>query len=257
MYNLLRNERFLTLYKICKGFVKIRKIVQFGKDTGVMKSETRPKNRKTDRRTLYTKNTVKDALLEALEEKSFERITVTDVCRRAEITRATFYLHYQTLTEVLDELLSDALRMAEDNCENPDADILQILHLLAGVRPEHLKDKESLLPVCHRVAQLPKYQVIFHDETISNYVVNRIFQSQKQNLVPVYMDACRLSKKEAEMLTLFVITGTYNVNKALNWTKNDAWYKIHSMLFRFMSGGYAEMEKEHKPAQNKTVTYKE
>ena len=38
------------------------------------------------------------------------------------------------------------------------------------------------------------------------------------------------------MLTLFVITGTYNVNKALNWNSNSVWYNIHSILFRFMSG---------------------
>ena len=47
------------------------------------------KSRKTDRRTLYTQNAIKDALLEALGEKNFEQITVTDICRRAEITRAT------------------------------------------------------------------------------------------------------------------------------------------------------------------------
>ena len=87
---------------------------------------TEPKNRKTDRRTLYTKNVIKDALLEALEDKNFEQITVTDVCRRAEITRATYYLHYQSLTEVLDELLGDALQMAEEDCENPDDDVQQI-----------------------------------------------------------------------------------------------------------------------------------
>lgn len=58
-------------------------------------TEKKSKNRKTDRRTLYTKNVIKDALLDALKEKPFEQITVTDVCRRAEITRATYYLHYQ------------------------------------------------------------------------------------------------------------------------------------------------------------------
>ena len=110
---------------------------------------TEPKNRKTDRRTLYTKNVIKDALLEALEDKNFEQITVTDVCRRAEITRATYYLHYQSLPEVLDELLGAALQMAEEDCENPDDDVLQVLSLLAGEQPDHLKEKESLLPVCH------------------------------------------------------------------------------------------------------------
>ena len=53
-------------------------------------SKKESKNRKTDRRTLYTRNVIKDALLEALAEKPFEQITVTDVCRRAEITRATY-----------------------------------------------------------------------------------------------------------------------------------------------------------------------
>ena len=81
---------------------------------------------------------------------------------------------------------------------------------------DHLREKESLLPVCHRVAQLPKYQVIFQDETISGYVVNRIYQCQRQKLAPVFAKELHLSKKEAEMLTLFVITGTYNVNKSLH-----------------------------------------
>lgn len=44
------------------------------------------KPRKTDRRTIYTRNVIKDALLEAMKEKAFEQITVTDVCRRAEVT---------------------------------------------------------------------------------------------------------------------------------------------------------------------------
>lgn len=204
------------------------------------------KPRKTDRRTIYTKNVIKDALLDALAEKSFEQITVTDVCRRAEVTRATYYIHYQSLTEVLDELLNDALQMADQDCQKQDEDALQIMSLLAEETADYLKEKESLLPVCHRVAQLPKYQVIFHDETISGYVVNRIYQCQRQRLAPVFMKKLHLTKKEAEMLTLFVITGTYNVNKSLNWKKNGTWYQIHSMLLKFTSGGYDRLRKTYR-----------
>ena len=88
------------------------------------------KKRKTDRRTLYTRSVIKDSLLEALGEKNFDQITVTDVCRRAEITRATYYLHYQSLTEVLDELLLDALQCEENKTINPNADLEQIAALL-------------------------------------------------------------------------------------------------------------------------------
>ena len=52
--------------------------------------------RKTDRRTLYTRQVVKDALLELLVEHHFEDINVTMLCRQAEITRATFYLHFDS-----------------------------------------------------------------------------------------------------------------------------------------------------------------
>ena len=211
-----------------------------------MKKTSEMKPRKTDRRTIYTKNVIKDALLDALAEKSFEQITVTDVCRRAEVTRATYYIHYQSLTEVLDELLNDALQMADQDCQKQDEDALQIMSLLAEETPDYLKEKESLLPVCHRVAQLPKYQVIFHDETISGYVVNRIYQCQRQRLAPVFMKKLHLTKKEAEMLTLFVITGTYNVNKSLNWKKNGTWYQIHSMLLKFTSGGYDRLRKTYR-----------
>ena len=177
------------------------------------------KTRKTDRRTLYTRNVIKDALLDALSEKNFEQITVTDICRRAEITRATYYLHYQSLTEVLDELLVDALQLAEDSTANLNADVEQTAALLTADGTASFKANESLLPVCHRVAQLPKYQVIFHDETISGYVVNQIYQWQRPRLVPSFMKELGITKKEAEMLTLFIINGTYSVNKALTAIK--------------------------------------
>lgn len=202
------------------------------------------KERKTDRRTIYTKNVIKDALLECLGKKFFEKITVTEVCHAAEITRATFYLHFETLTDVLDELLNEALRISEQDSLEPDADVNQVIRLLADKDTEHLKKHESFLPVCHRVAHLPKYHVIFKDETISDYVVSKIYQWQKKELIPAFMCNLHLTQKQAEMLLLFVINGTYKVNKSLNWTKNDTWYEIHSMLLKFTAGGYGNLQKQ-------------
>ena len=77
-------------------------------------SEHQP-TRKTDRRTLYTRQVVKDALLELLPTCPYEKLNVTMVCRQAEITRATFYLHYADLNEVLDELINEAIEIAESS----------------------------------------------------------------------------------------------------------------------------------------------
>ena len=67
------------------------------------------KTRKTDRRTLYTRMVIKDALLNLLAEKEYADVTIADLCREAEINRGTFYLHYSNLHEVLEELFDDAL----------------------------------------------------------------------------------------------------------------------------------------------------
>ena len=88
--------------------------------------------RKTDRRTLYTKMVIKDALLELMKEYSFDKITVTAICKTAEITRTTFYLHFNDLTAVVDELLVEALELEGETVEKPNDDMLQTLRLLAN-----------------------------------------------------------------------------------------------------------------------------
>ena len=50
------------------------------------------KTRKQDRRTRYTRQTIKDTFLELLKQKSFTKITVTEICKNAAINRGTFYL---------------------------------------------------------------------------------------------------------------------------------------------------------------------
>ena len=77
--------------------------------------------RKTDRRTLYTLQVVKDALLELLQQTAYDRINVTMLCRQAEITRATFYLHYEDLNQVLDEVITEALDIAERSAAEEDS----------------------------------------------------------------------------------------------------------------------------------------
>lgn len=43
------------------------------------------------------------AFLALLEEKDFEYITVKELCKRADVNRSTFYLHYENMTDLLVE----------------------------------------------------------------------------------------------------------------------------------------------------------
>lgn len=53
------------------------------------------------------------ALISLLKKKSFEYITVSEICKTAGVNRSTFYLHYETIGDLLNEtaryLLSDFL----------------------------------------------------------------------------------------------------------------------------------------------------
>lgn len=63
------------------------------------------------RRVALTKKLMKDALLELLEQKPLEKITVTDVCRAADVNRSSFYAHYQDIMQLAEEMRQDVLSL--------------------------------------------------------------------------------------------------------------------------------------------------
>ena len=55
-----------------------------------------------DRRTKYSICAIQNALLEILEEKHLDSISVTEVCERADVNRGTFYKYYRDIYELYD-----------------------------------------------------------------------------------------------------------------------------------------------------------
>ena len=185
------------------------------------------RTRKTDRRTIYTRNTIKDALLELLADTTFDRITVTALCKQAEITRATFYLHYDNLDEVLNELLDDALRLTE----------LEPEYTVSASSPDFVhvsSDPDALLPACQRAASNPKYKALFMDESLSHYILNKLFQIQKPQRIPEIMKEYHVTEWEAEKLLLFMLNGNFAVNKSLGWNRSSDWYRIQNIIQKLM-----------------------
>jgi AcrR family transcriptional regulator len=61
--------------------------------------------KKTENKYFYTAKLMQQALLLLLEIKDIEYISVTDVVKRAGVSRSTFYLHYENLYELLEETI--------------------------------------------------------------------------------------------------------------------------------------------------------
>jgi len=62
-------------------------------------------NSPIDRRVRRTKKAIHDSILEILAKKPLTEITVTELCNKADINRKTFYIYYNTPTDVFNEYL--------------------------------------------------------------------------------------------------------------------------------------------------------
>ena len=66
---------------------------------------------KTDKRVLRTRDTLGDALMELLQEKPFDDITVQEVLDRAGVGRSTFYAHYRDKDDLFLSDVEDFFQM--------------------------------------------------------------------------------------------------------------------------------------------------
>lgn len=66
-----------------------------------------------DKRVIKTKKNIKRTLVEMLKDNSFEKITVADLCRRGEISRITFYTHYDDKYMLISEMYTDFITEAD------------------------------------------------------------------------------------------------------------------------------------------------
>lgn len=59
--------------------------------------------KKTENKYFYTAARMDQAFLELLEKKDMEYITVKEICETTGVNRSTFYLHYETIGDLLAE----------------------------------------------------------------------------------------------------------------------------------------------------------
>ncbi len=174
-----------------------------------------------DRRTEYTIHVVKEAFLKLLSEKEYMRITIADICREAEIHRSTFYLHFDRKEDVLDALLNEAF-----------AEIANTLEHLS-----HKTDVDCKMPLCVFIRENSKYQPIFKDASLENYVVGKIAKEYMDDYV---MELCRksyYSKEEAETVFWFNIHGCYALAVHNMHLSAHMWEQKKRALDRFILRG--------------------
>jgi AcrR family transcriptional regulator len=72
---------------------------------------------KVDRRIAKSQEAIKTALIELMNEKSFDQITLQDISDRANVSRRTIYLHYTDKFDLLDKLIEEHINKLEEMFE--------------------------------------------------------------------------------------------------------------------------------------------
>ena len=67
------------------------------------------KVRKEDLRVKKSKQAIKEAFIELVEIKGFDKVSVCDIATKANINRNTFYLHYEDKEDLIRKILSESV----------------------------------------------------------------------------------------------------------------------------------------------------
>ncbi len=140
------------------------------------------------------------AFLEILEEKDFEFITVKEICKRAEVNRSTFYLHYETIADLLDESLD---YINEQFLSYFDADARQFIESIhhAELEEINLITPKYLVPYLRYIKD---HQRIFRTSLQKNKVLkgNSRFNALYANIIEPILNRNHVAE-EAKIIIFF------------------------------------------------------
>lgn len=76
---------------------------------------------------IRTQKAIADAFLSLIQEHAYGHISVTDICRRADVVRKTFYNHFQSKDDVVHYLINDIFHEMESRMDLKNMSVQQIL----------------------------------------------------------------------------------------------------------------------------------
>ncbi|GJM40383.1 MAG: TetR family transcriptional regulator [Ardenticatenaceae bacterium] len=158
--------------------------------------------KKEDRRIKYTKMVLKSSLLELLQEKPIQKITVTEICRRADINRNTFYAHYFSPENLLSQI--------ED----------ELFHQLTAAIDNEMDSEKLLLEICQVIYANQDLGKIIFSEHGYKELLERIKSIGHASFIREWQHFLEPGDQGSlEKIYSFVANGTVGIMK--DWIRND------------------------------------
>lgn len=155
-----------------------------------------------DRRIQYTKKVLREALLDLLKEKQLSQISITELCKTADVNRNSFYRHYTIPLDIL-------LEMEEEVFEK----------LSAALRKSYKMDEVILLS-CQILENDREMSKIVFTKGDGSGILSRILKSIRNHFpVENQIELTPETQPFVEMAYQFGEKGSIAAIK--NWVEND------------------------------------
>ena len=157
---------------------------------------------KNNRRTLITKRILKESLLELMHTKPISKITIKEICDLSDMSRSTFYLHYQDQFELLEDIEKEVLKQTFQNLQALDKESTALESI--EVFLSYVKDNKSIFSILLCQAETHNFR----------QGITKSVQSYIQSIVPKAADT-----NVEQYLYSFVMHGSLSV--IINWINRD------------------------------------
>lgn len=124
--------------------------------------------KKEDRRVQYSKMILQDTLLDLLRNKKLNEISVSELCRKAEVNRNTFYNHYSSPFEILHEIENTLFQELRKEVKN-DKELKSIILASCKCLENNKKISELIFSNIENSKLLTKIINTYKTKSIENY----------------------------------------------------------------------------------------
>lgn len=181
------------------------------------------------------------AFLQLLEKKDFSYITVKEICEKAEVHRSTFYLHYETL----EDLLSESMEYMNEQFlayMKQDTDIFMTSILECPLSELYLITSKYLTPyLCY----IREHKRLFLT-AIKNAKVLRLDESYDKMFQFVFtpiLERYQVSPENRKYIMLFYVQGVMAI--ITQWLQDDCKDTIEHIISVIQQCvGYYQNDKE-------------
>jgi AcrR family transcriptional regulator len=170
-----------------------------------------------NRRTKYTKKVLRDSLIELMKERSILRITIKDICGRADISRSTFYAHYNDQFDLLKQIEEETTVYCEDMLKEYDkkrskAETVQMIEKILRYIASNSNSVQMLLS--------ENGDITFQERFIRRFI-------HQQHVMNYFNDKVEDSDEVKEYYSVFVIHGA--IAAIQHWLKNNMNISIYDL----------------------------